>query len=160
MLSLDVAAGALGWWTRPIADSWCTAVQVRDQGVLSTAWQMYAHENGRLAAAAANSVSGLDNGAMERLFPALTVLLALAGSLWLYAELRRTIARGMSRIAVVLLAATTAASALLLGRSAYQSFLWAPGVITHTWPPLIATFVVAGGLRVAGGGRARLWAPI
>lgn len=160
MLCLDAAAASLGWWMRPVADSWCTAVQVRDQGVFSTAWHMYAHENGRLAAAVANSVSGVHNGAMERLFPAITVLLAVAGSLWLFAELRRVVAMPLRRTSVVLLAATTAAGAVLLGRSAYQSFLWAPGAITHTWPPLIAAFVVAAGLRVAGGGGVRRWAPV
>ena len=159
MLCLDAAAAGLGWWMRPVADSWCTAVQVRDQGVLSTAWQMYAHENGRLAAAVANSVSGLHSGAAERVFPALTVALALAASASLFAGLRRVFATGLSRVVVVVLAATTAASALLLGRSAYQSFLWAPGAITHTWPPLIALVAVAGGLRVLGGGRLRVWAP-
>ena len=61
----------------------------------------------------------------------------------------------MRRSAVVLLAATTAAGTLLLGRSAYQSFLWAPGATTHTWPALIAMLAVAAGLRVTDRGGAR-----
>ena len=160
MLCLDAVAAALGWWMRPVADSWCTAVQVRDQGVFPTAWHMYAHENGRLAAAFANSVSGLHQGAAERLFPAVTIALAFAASMSLYAGLRRVVFAGLSRLAVVLLAATTTACALLLGRSAYQSFLWAPGAITHTWPVLIAMFAVAAGLRVADQDRARWWAAV
>ena len=160
MLCLDAVAASLGWWIRPVADSWCTAVQVRDQGMFPTAWHMYAHENGRLAAAVANSVSGLHHGVAERLFPALTIALALAASMSLYAGLRRVVIGDMTRLAVVVLAALTAASTLLLGRSAYQSFLWAPGAITHTWPVLIGLFAVAAGLRVADRGGARWWAPL
>lgn len=157
MLGLDVTAAVLGLWTRPVADSWCTAVQVRDHGVLSTAWHMYAHLNGRLASAFANSVSGLHRGVAERVFPAVTVLLAVAGYGALFAGVRRTAALRLRRLDVAVLAATASAGTVLLGRSAYQSFLWAPGATTHTWPPLLACAVMGIGLRGVDGGRSRGW---
>ena len=157
MLGLDVTAAVLGLWTRPVADSWCTAVQVRDGGVLSTAWHMYAHLNGRLASAFANSVSGLHRGAAERLFPGITVLMAMACYGGLFAGVRRVALVRLRRLDVAVLAVTATAGTVLLGRSAYQSFLWAPGATTHTWPPLLACLVVGIGLRVAGGAGGRAW---
>ncbi len=134
----------LGLFVRPVADDYCFTGRVRDDGVWGFVLSFWKYDNGRIGDSLLLAPFYLDAGLGLRVFPALLVGLAL---LTQGVALRALLPRlGVHVEPGVLWGTTAVLSAVSLSAldNPYQSVLWAPGAMTHSVPPLLATALVAG----------------
>jgi hypothetical protein len=133
--------GYLGFYSRYIADDFCSAAMARRLGVLRAVWYWYLNWTGRYSASALDAVFGLGGPAITPIVPTVTLLIWLAALMHTAAALLPK--EGKFRIAhAVVIAVTAVYVSLILSPNVPQALYWGQGMRSIVPPLVLSTIQV------------------